>query len=242
MRSSSPIGKPTVIPTAEGTSSIQGVHVPKVIPEANLRPMSDVLSELHLDEDTSSSKEPLDRAPVAQADHVHEPGLDDIILSGERLPGEATFLPLTLIRRGTYQPRRKFDPEKLGLLANTIEDKGLNNAIIVRPLADGTFELIAGERRFLAHELLRKDHIYALIRNLSDAEAAILSVTDNDAREDLTDFERGASYKKLLDDKVVQSQAELSAVSAVAWPRSAAALLISSCLWVSFHCWKKILT
>lgn len=210
MRSSSPIGKPTVIAPAEGSSSIQGVHVPKVIPEANLRPMSEVLSSLHLDEERDSSAEPLERAPVSDADHVHQPGLDDIFLSGERLPGEAKFLQLTLIRRGKYQPRRKFDPEKLGLLANTIEDKGLNNAIIVRPLADGTYELIAGERRFLAHELLRKAYIYALVRNLSDAEAAILSVTDNDAREDLTEFERGASYKKLLDDKVVQSQAELS--------------------------------
>ncbi|MCO6692607.1 ParB/RepB/Spo0J family partition protein [Pseudomonas shirazica] len=204
--------------------------------------MSDVLSELHLDEDTSSSKEPLDRAPVAQADHVHEPGLDDIILSGERLPGEATFLPLTLIRRGTYQPRRKFDPEKLGLLANTIEDKGLNNAIIVRPLADGTFELIAGERRFLAHELLRKDHIYALIRNLSDAEAAILSVTDNDARKTLLISSEVRVTRSFSMTRLCNPRRSFPAVSAVAWPRSAAALLISSCLWVSFHCWKKILT
>lgn len=210
MRSSSPIGKPTIVAPTEGSSNIQGVPVPKVIPAANLRPMSEVLSDLHLDEELESSKGPLDRAPVAGALHVHEPRLDDIILSGERLPGEAKFLPMVLIRRGKYQPRRKFDPEKLGLLANTIEDNGLNNAIIVRPLADGSYELIAGERRFLAHELLRKDHIYSLIRNLSDAEAAVLSVTDNDAREDLTEFERGSIYKQLLDDKVVQSQTELS--------------------------------
>lgn len=210
MRSSSPIGKPTVVAPTEGLSSIQGVPVPKVIPTANLRPMSEVLSELHLDEELESSKGPLERAPVSDARHVHEPRLEDIILNGERVPGETKFLPMALIRRGKYQPRRKFDPEKLSLLANTIEDNGLNNAIIVRPLADGSYELIAGERRFLAHELLRKDHIYSLIRNLSDAEAAVLSVTDNDAREDLTEFERGAIYKQLLDDKVVQSQAELS--------------------------------
>lgn len=208
MRSSSPIGKPTTV-AAEAPGSIQGVVVPKVITEANLRPMSEVLGEMHLDDEPLAPSPPLDRAPVSEAPHVHEPGLEDILLASE-LPGESKFLLMSSIRRGKYQPRRVFDPEKLALLANTIEDHGLNNAIIVRPLADGTFELIAGERRFLAHELLRKTHIFSLVRNLTDAEAAVLSVTDNDAREDLTDFERGASYKQLLDDKVVQSQAELS--------------------------------
>ena len=209
MRRTSPIGSPTVIP-AEG-GSIQGVSVPKVMPEANLKPMEQVLREMGLGEDpvaeTSSSLNGL-----IESDTRHfEPGPSDVVLAGEKLPGEVMFLPMSKIRKGKYQPRRVFDQEKLALLANTIEDNGgLNNAIVVRPLPDGNFELIAGERRFMAHELLRRNNIYALIRNLSDEEAAVLSVADNDAREDLTDFERGVSYKLLLDDKIVQNQTELS--------------------------------
>jgi len=209
MRSSSPIGRPTVVATEE-TSSIQGVAVPKTMPEANLRPMSELLSTLGLNEEQAEGGKALERAPVSDSHHVHVPSFDDIKLSGELYPGEYMYLPLSVIVRGKYQPRRVFDPEKLTALANTIQDQGLHTAIVVRPLADGTFELIAGERRYLAHQLLRKTSIYACVRNMDDAEAEVLAVTDNDAREDLSDFERGASYKRLLDNGVVQNQAELA--------------------------------
>lgn len=209
MRSSSRIGQPTVI-TTEG-STIQGVSVPKSMPEANLKPMSEVLLQIGLtDEEAAEAQPPQNGTLVAPPRHV-EPSATDVELAADKLPGEVKFLAMSKIRKGKYQPRRVFDQEKLALLANTIEDNGgLNNAIVVRPLPDGNYELIAGERRFLAHELLRKHTIYALVRHLSDEEAAVLSVADNDAREDLTDFERGVSYKQLLDDKIVQNQTELS--------------------------------
>lgn len=209
MRKTAPIGRPTVI--AAESSSIQGVSVPKHIPEANLKPMGEVLRQVGLtDEPAAETPAPQNGALVSTPRHF-EPGPTDVVLAGEKLPGEVMFLQMSKIRKGKYQPRRVFDQEKLALLANTIEDNGgLNNAIVVRPLPDGNFELIAGERRFLAHELLRKHTIYALVRHLTDEEAAVLSVADNDAREDLTDFERGVSYKQLLDDKIVQNQTELS--------------------------------
>lgn len=209
MRRTSPIGHPTVI-TAEG-SSIQGVSVPKSMPEAHLKPMDEVLRQVGLAEEPAAVKPAAQNGALVSTPPHFKPGSSDIALAGEKFPGEVRFLPLSTIRKGKYQPRRVFDQEKLALLANTIEDNGgLNNAIVVRPLSGGNYELIAGERRFLAHELLRKHTIYALIRDLSDEEAAVLSVADNDAREDLTDFERGVSYKQLLDDKIVQNQTELS--------------------------------
>jgi len=209
MRSSSRIGHPTVIPT-DG-SSIQGVSVPKSIPEANLKPMSEVLLQIGLSEEEAAETQSLQNNTLAVTPRHVEASGTDVELAADKLPGEVMFLPMSKIRKGKYQPRRVFDQEKLALLANTIEDNGgLNNAIVVRPLPDGNFELIAGERRFLAHELLRKHTIYALVRHLSEEEAAVLSVADNDAREDLTDFERGVSYKQLLDDKIVQNQTELS--------------------------------
>ncbi|QCY09598.1 ParB/RepB/Spo0J family partition protein [Pseudomonas sp. MPC6] len=209
MRRTAPIGHPTVIAT-EG-SSIQGVSVPKSIPKANLKPMGDVLRQIGLTDDDASVTPPLQNGALAVTPRHVDPSATDVELAADKLPGEVTFLPMSKIRKGKYQPRRVFDQEKLALLANTIEDNGgLNNAIVVRPLPDGNYELIAGERRFLAHELLRKHTIYALVRHLSDEEAAVLSVADNDAREDLTDFERGVSYKQLLDDKIVQNQTELS--------------------------------
>ena len=181
------------------------------MPEANLRLMADILREIGLDDTQPVVPDITQGDTLVTNQRDHEPSETNLKLAGEKLPGEVTFLAMTKIRKGKYQPRRVFDQEKLALLANTIEDNGgLNNAIVVRPLNDGNYELIAGERRFLAHELLRKHSIYALVRHLSDEEAAVLSVADNDAREDLTDFERGLSYKQLLDDKIVQNQTELS--------------------------------
>ncbi|MDR5799098.1 MULTISPECIES: ParB/RepB/Spo0J family partition protein [Caballeronia] len=122
----------------------------------------------------------------------------------------AVLLALEMIDPSPYQPRIIFDEEALASLADTISDSGLNNPVIVRLKSDGRYELIAGERRLLAHKLLRLPTIAAFVRELSDADAAIMATTDNDAREDLADFERGRSYKRLLDDKVVENQRELA--------------------------------
>lgn len=208
--SSRPLGRPDGHHKEQ--PNIQGVAVPADMPTTNLRPFSELLSEVGLGDDRLAEahgpKEPEAPAVISK---TLEPGPNDVFLSGEKLPGETAYIEMALIRRGRYQPRTHFNPETLSLLASTIEDSGgLNNAIVVRPLQDGTFELIAGERRFRAHELLRKARIYALIRKLSDEDAAVLSVTDNDARDDLSDYERGRSYRRLLDDKIVVDQSQLS--------------------------------
>ncbi|MFK4135523.1 ParB/RepB/Spo0J family partition protein [Pseudomonas luteola] len=121
------------------------------------------------------------------------------------------LLPIDLIDPGRYQPRLHFDEESISLLASTIErGQGLTNPVIVRPVEGGRYELIGGERRLRAHKLLGKSHIFSLIRQYTDEEAAIMSCTDNDAREDLSDYERGRGYKQLLDSGMIKHQTQLS--------------------------------
>ncbi|WP_425953132.1 ParB/RepB/Spo0J family partition protein [Ralstonia pseudosolanacearum] len=115
-----------------------------------------------------------------------------------------------LIDTSPFQPRLIFVAEAIVALAATIQDAGLNNPIIVRPKANGRYELIAGERRLRAFQLNRETLIPAFVRQLSDEDAAILATTDNEAREDLSDYERGRSYKRLLDGGIVKSQMELA--------------------------------
>ena len=70
---------------------------------------------------------------------------------------ELQYLPLDLIQRGKYQPRRDMDPSALEELAQSIKAQGVMQPIVVRPIADGRFEIIAGERRWRASQLAGLD-------------------------------------------------------------------------------------
>lgn len=99
------------------------------------------------------------------------------------------------------QPRRSFDQEALQSLADTIEANGLIEPIVVRPHPSGDnnrYELIAGERRWRAHQLLKKVSIEAVVVHRTDAEVAQMVLVENLQREDLTDYEVGTSLKMNL--------------------------------------------
>lgn len=119
-------------------------------------------------------------------------------------------LPLDFIDVSPYQPRMKFDEDTLRRLADSIQADQQINPIVVRKKADGRYELIGGERRLRAFQLLRRTHIRAVVKSLSDADAEIMALTDNEARDNLTDYERAKRYKSLLDRKVVLNQSDLS--------------------------------
>lgn len=128
------------------------------------------------------------------------------------LPTQGEFevdIPVGLIDVSPYQPRRSMDEDALNRLADSLQD-GQINAIVVRGLANGRYELIAGERRWRATKLLGRATIRAVVRVMTDAEAELVAVADNDAREDLTDFDRACAYKSLLDKGIVASQSELA--------------------------------
>lgn len=197
---------------------IHGVRV-AAVPQANLsKSMTEILGERGMFAETSPEQSGLPEppaVPLVEPVASEQPMPVSAPVPASTLPASASALAVVpisfdLIDASPYQPRLIFDEEALSALADTIVDAGQNNAIIVRQKSNGRYELIAGERRLRAARLLRHKEILAVVKVLADTDAAILAVTDNDAREDLTDFERGRSYKRLLDEEIVQSQQELS--------------------------------
>ena len=98
-------------------------------------------------------------------------------------------VPIDDILRSPHQPRKIFDEQELKYLADSIEEVGLLQPITVRKLNNLQFELIAGERRLRAHQLLGKTLIEAIVLDASDEEASLLTLAENLKREDLTDYE-----------------------------------------------------
>lgn len=97
-----------------------------------------------------------------------------------------------------YQPRLIFSEAAIEDLANSIAAVGLAKPITVRPIASGKFELVGGERRWRAHKLLGREKITSYIREMDDGMARILSLTDNEGQEALTEYERGKSYSSII--------------------------------------------
>lgn len=118
-------------------------------------------------------------------------------------PGEdfaqARLLPRDLIDPNPWQPRRHADPERLAELAADITVRGIVQPLVVRPVAEGRYEIIAGERRYRAAGLADLDLLPCVIREVSDAEARAISLVENLQREDL-DIEDEARYLKDLHD------------------------------------------
>jgi ParB family chromosome partitioning protein len=108
--------------------------------------------------------------------------------------GAQTTIHVEKIRRNPWQPRKRFVEEKLQELAENIREVGLMQPILVRraKVQDGEeqyFELIAGERRLRAHQIIEAAEIKALILDATDADMAVWAMTENINREDLTDYE-----------------------------------------------------
>ena len=95
---------------------------------------------------------------------------------------ELKKLPVDAIRPGRFQPRSVFDANKLEELASSIRAQGVVQPVVVREIADGEYELIAGERRWRAAQLAALDTIPAVIRNVPD-EAAVAKIGRAAGRE-----------------------------------------------------------
>ena len=114
---------------------------------------------------------------------------------------ELRELPLDLIRRNRFQPRRLMDPQALEELARSIRARGVVQPVVVRPGGDGhSFELVAGERRWRAAQMAELDVIPALVRELSDEAALGVALIENIQREDLNPIEESLAIKRLIDD------------------------------------------
>ena len=127
-------------------------------------------------------------------------GLAAILSPAE--PGADAFreLALELIRPNPLQPRRTFDPEALMALSESIRVRGVLQPIVVRPLAGGRYELVAGERRLRAAETAGLERIPAMVRDTEDGERLELALMENVAREDLNPVEEARACATLVDD------------------------------------------
>jgi ParB family transcriptional regulator, chromosome partitioning protein len=113
---------------------------------------------------------------------------------------ELRELPLELIAPSPTQPRRHFDEGALQALAGSLGERGVLQPVLVRPKAGGTFELVAGERRWRAAQIAGLPTIPALVRPRDDAEAIELALIENMAREDLNPIEEARACEALVDE------------------------------------------
>jgi ParB family chromosome partitioning protein len=139
-------------------------------------------------------------------------GLDALLGGGAaRATGESTpapaapgggvaNLPVDLIQRGRFQPRRDFNPESLAELADSIRAQGVVQPVVVRPLPGGRYELIAGERRWRAAQLAELHEIPAVVRDVPDQAAMAMGLIENIQRDDLNPLEEASALKRLLEE------------------------------------------
>jgi ParB family chromosome partitioning protein len=116
--------------------------------------------------------------------------------------GEPAYreIPIELIRPNPDQPRQAFDPETISSLAESIGEAGVIQPLIVRPLADGRYELIAGERRWRAAREAGLDSVPAMLRDEDAAQRMQTALIENVAREDLNPVDEARACATLVDE------------------------------------------
>jgi len=121
-------------------------------------------------------------------------------------------LPVDLIQRGKYQPRRDIDPDALQELADSITAQGVMQPIVVRPVSDSRYEIIAGERRWRAAQLAGLADIPAVVRDVPDEAAIAMALIENIQREDLNPIEEAMSLQRLQQEFELSQQEVAQAV------------------------------
>lgn len=121
---------------------------------------------------------------------------------GQRPPrdGELRHLPVECMQRGRYQPRRDMSADALEELAESIRAQGVMQPIVVRPLGESRYEIIAGERRWRAAQMAELDHIPAVIRDVPDEAAIAMSLIENIQRENLNPMEEALALSRLKEE------------------------------------------
>ncbi|MBK1701196.1 ParB/RepB/Spo0J family partition protein [Thiococcus pfennigii] len=116
----------------------------------------------------------------------------------ERSVEAVARLPVDLIQRGRYQPRRAFDPDSLRELADSIAAQGVLQPIVVRPIEAGRYEIIAGERRWRAAQQAGLGEIPVVVRDVDEQAAVAIGLIENIQRDDLTPLEEAEALQRLL--------------------------------------------
>ncbi|EMB7845867.1 ParB/RepB/Spo0J family partition protein [Vibrio vulnificus] len=114
--------------------------------------------------------------------------------------GELTDIAVGQLQPGVYQPRKDMSPQALEELTASIQSQGIIQPIVVRPVQDGHFEIIAGERRWRAAKLAGLKRVPCLIKHVEDRAAIAMALIENIQREDLNVIEEAQALERLQDE------------------------------------------
>jgi ParB family chromosome partitioning protein len=113
---------------------------------------------------------------------------------------ETREIPVELIRPNPNQPRKRFEEQGLQALAESLGERGVLQPVLVRPVAGGTYELVAGERRWRAAQIAGLETIPTLVRDRDDAQSLEVALVENMAREDLNPVEEARAVAGLVEE------------------------------------------
>lgn len=135
-------------------------------------------------------------------------GLDALLTAAPRESDQATEnsnnqselqkLPIEQLHPGKYQPRKDMSAEALQDLSNSIRSQGIIQPIVVRPISEHSYEIIAGERRWRAAQLAEFDTVPCIIKEVPDEAAVVIALIENIQREDLNAMEEAIALERLL--------------------------------------------
>ena len=126
-------------------------------------------------------------------------GFDSLFSENTVQAKPSTELRLSQIVPNREQPRKKFDDDALRELSESIKEHGVIQPLLVRPLNDGTYQIVAGERRWRASRLAGLERVPVVIKELSDPEVQEIALIENLQREDLNPIEEALGYKLLME-------------------------------------------
>ncbi|TNH98240.1 ParB/RepB/Spo0J family partition protein [Aeromonas sobria] len=126
--------------------------------------------------------------------------------------GELRKLPVEWLLSGKYQPRKDMSQDALEELANSIRTQGVIQPIVVRPLGEQSFEIIAGERRWRASQLARLEVVPCIVKDVPDEAAVVIALIENIQREDLNAIEEAVALQRLLTEFELTHQQVAEAV------------------------------
>mgnify|MGYP000224047132 CR=1 FL=1 len=158
-----------------------------------------------LDALLSSSKP----APSARTEQPNVSEQDVII---QPTSSELQKLPIEFLHSGKYQPRKDMSEEALEELASSIRSQGIIQPIVVRPVAENSYEIIAGERRWRAAQIAKLDVVPCIIKDVPDEAAVAIALIENIQREDLNAMEEAVALHRLLTEFELTHQQVADAV------------------------------
>ena len=138
----------------------------------------------------------------------------DALLSGDdvRVNDALTELSVGILKPGRFQPRTRMDPQSIAELADSIRAQGVIQPILVRPVENGKYEIIAGERRWRAAQLAGLTQVPVVIRAVPDKSALAMALIENIQREDLNPLEEATGIQRLVNEFDMTHEAAAQAV------------------------------